>query len=96
MFFAGPGTVEVATLATTAVTLVWFATVDPRRLVDDGHRPHIMLFTLAFVGGALLVTGAAVLSSGTTFLTLALGTAAIVTGLVRSIRFGMEHPPEKV
>ncbi|HEX7100366.1 MAG TPA: hypothetical protein VF377_14135 [Acidimicrobiia bacterium] len=92
-FFAGPGSVHFATLVATGLSLWWFATVDPARLVDDNHRPHLMLFTLAVVGCALLVTAAALLSSASTFLMLALGLAAIIVGFVRAIRFGMQNPP---
>ena len=85
LFFAGPGTVEVATLAVTVVTLIWFATVDSKRLVDERGRPHFMLFGLALLGVALLVTAASLISSGTNFLTLIAGTAAVLTGAIRAI-----------
>ncbi|HEX2152768.1 MAG TPA: hypothetical protein VHL52_02200 [Acidimicrobiia bacterium] len=88
-FFAGPGSVEFATLAVTAVALWWFATVDPGRLVDERGRPQGMLFVLSVVGCALLVTAAALIATTTTFLILAVGLAAIVTGLVRAVRHGM-------
>ena len=95
-FFSTPGTVEVATLVTAVVALVWFATVDARRLVDERRRPHLLLFGLAALGTALLVTASAVISSGTIFLTLAVGTVAMAVGLVRAIRHGMEPPvPEE-
>jgi hypothetical protein len=95
-FFGGPGTVEVATLAAAGVTLIWFTTCDPSRLVDDERRPHILLFGLAIMGVALLVTGAAVLSSGTTFLTLAVGGIGVAVGLARAIRHGIDTPvPEE-
>lgn len=95
-FFAGPGSVEVATLITATVALIWFATVDPHRLVDERRRPHLLLFGLAALGGALLVMGAAVLSSGITFLTLAVGVAAVVVGMTRALRHGMQPPvPEE-
>ena len=87
-FFAGPGSVEVATLTAAVVALIWFATVDPARLVDERRRPHVMLFGLAMLGGALLLTAASILASGTTFLTLGVGAAALVTGLVRAVRYG--------
>lgn len=93
-FFAGPGSVEIATLIATLATLVWFATVDPSRLVNASRRPHVMLFGLALVGLALLVTAATFLSSGTTFLILATGLAALTVGFVRAIRFGMLPPDD--
>jgi hypothetical protein len=92
-FFAGPGTVEFATLAAAGVSLWWFATVDPVRLVDEGSRPQLLLFGLAALGCALLVTAAALLASATTFLILAVGVAAIVTGFVRAVRHGVNRPP---
>lgn len=95
-FFSGPGTVEVATLGATVVALAWFATVDPERLVDHDGRPHVVLFGLALVGGALLTSAASLLSSSTLLLTFALGTAAFVTGVVRAVRHGMTRPvPEE-
>lgn len=92
-FFAGPGMVEAATLAVAGVAWWWFATVDAARLVDESHRPQIVLFGLAVLGLALLVTGAALISSATTFLILGVGIAAIVTGFVRAIRHTLEPPP---
>lgn len=88
-FYAGPGTVEVATLAAAVVALIWFATVEPARLVDETGRPQLLLFGLAGVGCALLVTGAALISSATTFVILAVGVAALITGISRSIRYGL-------
>jgi hypothetical protein len=95
-FFAGPGTVEVATLATATVALVWFATADPNRLVDHRRRPHPMLFGLAAMAAAVVVSASAVLATGTVFLTLGVAFAAIVIGLIRAIRHGMDRPvPEE-
>lgn len=91
-FFAGPGSVEFATLALTALALWWFATVDPARLVDERGRPQVMLFLLAVVGLALLVTAAALIATTTTFLILAVGVTGIITGLVRAVRHGMAAP----
>jgi hypothetical protein len=92
-FFAGPEAVEIATLAATGVALWWFATVDPTRLVDESNRPQALLFGLAVLGCALLVTGAALLASATTFLILGVGVAAIVTGFSRAIRHSLGSPP---
>lgn len=91
-FFSAPGAVEVTTLGVTALSLVWFATVQPHRLVDESGRPQLMLFGLATMALALLVTAATFLSSATTFLILLVGIAAIVTGLTRAIRYGMTDP----
>jgi hypothetical protein len=95
MFFAGPGTGEVATLAAAAVALVWFATVDPSRLVDERGRPQAMLFGLAGLAGGLLLTAATLFSSSTTFLTLGAGVTAFVTGLVRAVRHGLNDATEE-
>jgi hypothetical protein len=91
-FFSAPGAVEVTTLGVTALSLIWFATVEPGRLVDESGRPQLMLFGLAIMAMALLVTAATFLSSAITFLILLIGLAAIVTGLTRAIRFGMTDP----
>lgn len=91
-FFSGPGAVEVATLGATVVSLVWFATVDSARLVDESGRPQVLLFALGAIGLALLVTAATFLSSAITFLILLIGAAALVTGLVRAIRHGLVGP----
>lgn len=92
-FFAGPDSVHIATLVATGVTLWWFSTVHPARLVDENRRPHMMLFGLAVTGCALLVTAATLLSSASTFLMLAMGVTAIVVGFVRAIRYGLHAPP---
>lgn len=92
-FFAGPGAVEIATLAAAGVALWWFATVDATRLVDGSRRPQASLFGLAVLGCALLVTAAALLASATAFLTLGVGVAAIVTGFSRAIRHSLGSPP---
>lgn len=93
-FFAeGPGSVEVATLAVAVGAFVWFATVDPARLVGASRRPQPMLFFLAAVGLSLLVTAAALLASVVTFLILAVGIAGVTIGLVRAVRHGLA--PEK-
>lgn len=92
-FFSGPGSVEFATLAAVAAALIWFATVDPSRLVAADGRPHLVLFGLSILGCALLVTAAAVISSATTFLILAVGVAAIIVGMTRAVRHGIAGPP---
>lgn len=95
-FFAeGPGSVEVATLAAAAVALIWFATVDPTRLVGDSRRPQPMLFFLALVGLALLVTAAALIASTLTFLILGVGLIAVSVGFGRAVRHGIAPPPKE-
>lgn len=92
-FFAGPGSVEFATLAAAVVALWWFATVDPVRLVDEANRPQALLFGLAALACSLLVTAASLISSATTFLILGVGIAALVTGFVRALRHTLSSPP---
>lgn len=92
-FFAGPGAVEFATLAVAAVALWWFATVETTRLVDERNRPQLLLFGLATVACALLVSAAAIMASAITFLILGIGLGAMVTGFVRAIRHGMNAAP---
>ncbi len=92
-FAAGPGSVEVATLAAAVAALIWLATVDPSRLVDASGRPQALLFGLAAMGMVLLVTAAALLSSATTFLTLVVGVAGLITGTTRAVRHGIGRQP---
>jgi hypothetical protein len=89
--FATPGAVEVATFLATLAMLVWFATVEPARLVDEQGRPQWRLFLLAGVGLAVLISAIRVLASGTMLLTLAVGFSALVVGAVRSVRT-QTHP----
>lgn len=91
-FFASWGAVELATLAAAVVALIWFATVETSILVDERGRPQPLLFGLALVAAALLVTAATFISTTTSLLTLGVGTAAIVTGLVRAIRHSIVEP----
>lgn len=51
-----------------------------------------MLFGLAGVGLLLLVSAATLLSSATTFLILAVGLGALVTGVTRAVRYGTREP----
>ncbi len=87
-FFASFGLVEAATLAATVIVLIWVATVDAARLVDERGRPAIMLFGLGAVGVALIFTAATLISTVTEYLALAVAVSAYVVGLVRAIRFG--------
>lgn len=89
MFFATPGTVVVATLAAAVLALIWFSTVETARLRDDAGRPHVMLFGLTLVAGALVVTAAVFISTPTVFLVGLVVISAGVVGLVRAIRAAM-------
>lgn len=94
VFFGSFGMVELSTLALTIIVLIWVATVDPARLVDPGGRPHVMLFGLGLVAVALIFTAAVLISTVTEYLALAVAIAALSTGLVRAIRYGMAVPEE--
>lgn len=87
-FFGTRGATEVATLAVGVATLIWFSTVDPRRLADERGRPHLLLFGLAAIGVALTTVAAVVLQTGTLFLLGTVVAAATLIGIVRAIRFG--------
>lgn len=89
-FFATPGAVVAATLVAAVAVLIWFSTVDPRRLQGDDGRPQTMLFGLTAVLGALVVTAAVFISTPTVFLVGAVVIAAAVVGLVRTVRAAME------
>ncbi|HSL26782.1 MAG TPA: hypothetical protein VLA54_10910, partial [Acidimicrobiia bacterium] len=82
---------EVATFLGTLAMLVWFATVEPARLVDEQGRPQWRLFLLAGVGLAVLISAMRVLGSGTMLLTLAVGFSALAVGGVRAVRT-QTHP----
>lgn len=88
-FYADAGFVVLATLAAVVVALIWFATVDADRLVDERGRPNLFLFGLAGLGMALLVTASALLVTATTLLTALIGVTAVATGVVRAIRAGL-------
>ncbi|MFP5333235.1 MAG: hypothetical protein ACLGHX_12865 [Acidimicrobiia bacterium] len=88
-FFATPGTVVVATLAVAVAALIWFSTVETARLRDDTGRPHLMLFGLTLVAGALVITAAVFISTPTVFLVGLVVICAAVVGLVRAVRAAM-------
>lgn len=84
-FFATAGFVEIATLGVAVAMFIWFATVERDRLVDGRRMPHVMLFALAVLAGALVLTSALVFATGTMFLVAALTAGAIVVGLARAL-----------
>ena len=89
-FFATAESVQVVVLLATIAMLLWFGTADPARMVDGNRRPHWRLFLLAGLGLALLISAMLALSSGTMLLTMAIGLIAIVTGLFRAVRHGID------
>ena len=92
MFFATPGSIEVATLAVGVGLLIWFATVPAERLIDQRGRPSVVVFVLAGLGAAVVIVASTVISTGTVFLLVAITLAGIITGLTRAIRMGMIGP----
>lgn len=84
-FFGTAGAVELATLAGVVAGAIWMATVDPRRLVDPAGRPSLMLFGLAAVATALVLTSMVVLGSATLFLVMGIAFVGFVAGLSRAI-----------
>lgn len=93
-FFGTEGIVEIATLAVAVALLIWFASVEPQRLMEGPRRPDPMLFLLAGVGLALVLTSALLLKTGTLFLILFLTIVAVGVGLVRALAFSYRQKPE--
>ena len=87
-FFGSAGAVEVVTLIVAVGTLIWFAGVDPERLVDARGRPHPMVFGLSFLAGLLVLTSMLVMQTATLFLVAAVMAASLVVGVTRAIRHG--------
>ena len=88
-FSATAGAVIVATLIVAIVVLIWFSTVDAERLRDRAGRPHLMLFSLMGLAGALVVTAAVFIATPTVFLVGCVVVAASIVGLVRALRASM-------
>ena len=83
-FFSAAGAVEIATLAVAVAMLIWFATVEPARLTDGGRTPSLMLFLLALMACAFVLTAALIIGTATLFFITFLTVAAVVVGLVRA------------
>ena len=75
-------------LAFGITVLIWVATVDAARRVDESGRPALMLFGLGAVGVALIFTAATLISTVTEYLALAVAVSAYIVGVVRAIRVG--------
>ena len=84
-FFSTAGFVEIAMLGLAVGLLIWFSTVDPERLLDPPNRPSLMLFFLATVGIALMLTGALILQTGTLLFATSIGFISVAIGLVRAL-----------
>lgn len=87
-FFSTAGFVEVAMLGVAVGLLIWFATVEPPRLLDSPHRPSVMLFFLAALGLAVMLTGALILATATMLFATAIGVVAVGVGLARALTHG--------
>lgn len=84
-FFGTAGLVEIATLAMAVTTLIWFATVEPERLTDGTRTPSLMLFLLAAMASAVVLTAALIMGTATLFLVALITFTAVGVGLVRAL-----------
>lgn len=91
-FFSTAGFVEIAMLGLAVGLLIWFSTVEPERLLDSPNRPSMMLFFLATVGLALMLTGALILQTGTLLFATGIGFVSVGIGLARALNHGYRHP----
>jgi hypothetical protein len=85
VFFGSAAAVEIATLVATVATAIWFSTTSVDRLVVAPGRPSLMLFGLAGMGVALVVTAAIFLSSLTVYLATVVAVVGVAVGLARGI-----------
>ena len=93
-FFGTEGFVELATLAAAVVMLIWFATVDPRRLMDSPRQPSFMLFLLAMMGFAVVLTAALIIGTGTLLFVALLTLVSIGVGFARAVGHRYRQPIE--
>jgi uncharacterized membrane protein len=93
-FFGTEGFVELATLAAAVVMLIWFATVEPGRLMDGPRQPSVMLFLLAIMGFAVVLTAALILGTGTLLFVALLTLVSIGVGLFRAVGYRYRQPIE--
>ena len=93
-FFGTEGFVELATLAAAVVMLIWFSTVESNRLMDSPRQPSAMLFLLAAMGFAVVLTAALILRTGTLLFVALLTLAAAGIGLARAVGHRYRQPIE--
>ncbi len=93
-FFGTEGFVELATLAAAVVMLIWFATVEPSRLMDSPRQPSVMLFLLAAMGFAVVLTAALILRTGTLLFVALLTLVAVGVGFARAVGHRYRQPIE--
>lgn len=93
-FFGTEGFVELATLAAAVALLIWFATVEPGRLMDGPRQPSVMLFLLGGMGFAVVLTAALIIRTGTLMFIALLTLVSIGVGLTRAIGHRYRQPLE--
>lgn len=93
-FFGTEGFVELATLAAAVVMLIWFSTVEPTRLMDSPRQPSVMLFLLAAMGFAVVLTAALIIGTGTLLFVALLTLISIGVGLARAVGHRYRQPIE--
>ena len=93
-FFGTEGFVELATLAAAVVMLIWFSTVEPGRLMDSPRQPSVMLFLLAVMGFAVVLTAALILQTGTLLFVALLTMVSIGIGFARAVGHRYRQPVE--
>ncbi len=93
-FFGTEGFVELSTLAAAVVMLIWFATVEPTRLMARPRQPSAMLFLLAIMGFAVVLTAALILRTGTLLFVALLTLVAIGVGFARAVGHSYRQPIE--
>jgi hypothetical protein len=93
-FFGTEGFVELATLAAAVAMLIWFATVEPNRLMDGPRQPSTMLFLLGLMGFALVLTAALIIGTGTLLFIALLTLLAVVIGFSRAVGHRYRQPVE--
>ena len=93
-FFGTEGFVELATLAAAVVMLIWFATVEPIRLMDSPRQPSVMLFLLALLGFAVVLTAALIIGTGTLLFVALLTLVSIGVGFARAVGHRYRQPIE--
>ncbi len=93
-FFGTEGFVELATLAAAVVMLIWFSTVEPLRLMDSPRQPSVMLFLLALLGFAVVLTAALIIGTGTLLFVALLTLVSIGVGFARAVGHRYRQPIE--
>jgi uncharacterized membrane protein len=91
-FFGTEGFVELATLAAAVVILIWFSTVEPARLMDSPRQPSVMLFMLAVLGFAVVLTAALIIGTGTLLFVALLTLISIGIGFARAVGHRFRQP----